>query len=808
MRKNTESEMTRLNSVMSLRNLDISKYGKVWRESRSLGNELKESRARSTELGKQLARTQAAAKYFPSLTADVKRLTTEFNESKRETVALERRWKSSLETSHAMHESFKKGREEHKKNQEAIARHRTELERLSAVEEGRARISAGKTQAKQGLGVIAATAAMVTPSVMKSADYQAIIRDIAIKGGIARTDKEDQMSASIRKDAADSGIGQNELAEAVNTLVAGGMDVADATKQARSMARFAVGQNADSTDTAKLVLALRQAGVTDQTRIEAMLGKVAVAGDLGSFEAKDMAKHFPSLMPQLTAFGMSGEHATVELSNMLQTQMKAAGSADEAAVNLANLLSKLTSADTIKKFDDNGIDFTESMQANIAKGYDPVTAFLGLVQEASVRTDPKKAKQMADLQAQIAKTQDPAAAQKMLDGYLQMAGLSEFITDRQAKQAALAALQNQKLHRENLKTIQTTNGLAKVEKDLADRRDASKQIWSEAGNAWNGVLVSFGDALRPATDLLGQFAGGVARVGSAILGSGFGKTAAVAATTAAVGVGGFKLAKGIGNIAGGALQAFRNRSVLAGGLPGTGGIVSGATGKGGILGRMIGAVTGGNGAPVFVTNWPGGGLGIPGMDGGGLGGPATGKKPGILSNLGKAASGVLGAGRAALAAPTLGAIASGGAGTLAAAGGLVTAAGAAGYGVGTIINDKLIAGTEFGDSIGRSIAKTLAFFGNQDAKDAIAAEEAFKKSEEQSALASVANPPKPAAAEKSGVAKPQQNLTFSPKIDITVHGDVKDPRRLAEELLPHMKRLMDQFTEKSARGDLFDPAHA
>lgn len=54
--------------------------------------------------------------------------------------------------------------------------------------------------------------------------------------------------------------------------------------------------------------------------------------------------------------------------------------------------------------------------------------------------------------------------------------------------------------------------------------------------------------------------------------------------------------------------------------------------------------------------------------------------------------------------------------------GPLAAAGAAGYGVGTLINKTLLEGTKAGDVIGRSIAQVLALFGNQDAKDLLAAE--------------------------------------------------------------------------------------
>ncbi|MCW5319617.1 phage tail tape measure protein, partial [Verminephrobacter aporrectodeae subsp. tuberculatae] len=487
---------------------------------------------------------------------------------------------------------------------------------------GSAKIGEGMEHLKSAVRVGAATAAAVTVPAMASANYQAIVRDIAIKGGVARTGEEASMSESIRHDATASGIDRNELAQAVNTLVGGGMKVDESVGQAKNIARFAVSQNADSTDTAKLVLALRQAGITDPKAMENALGKVAVAGDLGSFEAKDMAKHFPKLLPQMTALGMSGEQATVSLANMLQTQMKAAGSPDEAATNLDNLLSKINSEDTRKKFKDNDVDLKKSMEEAVAQGYDQVTAFLSIVEKKIVQTDPAKAERMAALQQQIAKTQDPAAAQKMLDGYLAMSELSELISDRQAKQAALAALQNKKLHDDNLKKIQTENGQAKIEKDLADRRATSLQKWNEAGQAMDEVMARIGDAIRPMTDFVAE---SLISVGSAISGwvkefPGLiaGVLGAVAAfATFKIGVATWKIGTGMIDVMRGAAMVF-----------GAGKIPGGIAGKG-VAGKMagaLGAVMGGVGTPVFVTNWPIGGFGAP--TGGGVpgGGGPDGKK--------------------------------------------------------------------------------------------------------------------------------------------------------------------------------------
>lgn len=144
---------------------------------------------------------------------------------------------------------------------------------------------------------------------------------------------------------------------------------------------------------------------------------------------------------------------------------------------------------------------------------------------------------------------------------------------------------------------------------------------------------------------------------------------------------------------------------------------------------------------------------------------------------------------------------------MAAAGGAVVAAGAVGYGIGTIINkgiDKAVqaATGNKNQTLGGLIYDKL----HPEETKAAAPQTATSPPIEAADLAKVAALPateKPAAAS----AVPQQTIAFAPKLDIKVEGDVKDPRRLAEELMPHMKRLLDQFAEKAARGDLFDPAH-
>lgn len=120
------------------------------------------------------------------------------------------------------------------------------------------------------------------------------------------------------------------------------------------------------------------------------------------------------------------------------------------------------------------------------------------------------------------------------------------------------------------------------------------------------------------------------------------------------------------------------------------------------LGGMMDGVT-----PVYVVNMQGGK---------GMGGVGAGKKGGFKP------ARKLGRWESVRAMRNVKDISKLGMGATALAGGAVLGAGAAGYGTGKLIYDNALAGTDAADVIGRSIAKALAFFGNDNAQTALTAE--------------------------------------------------------------------------------------
>ena len=71
--------------------------------------------------------------------------------------------------------------------------------------------------------------------------------------------------------------------------------------------------------------------------------------------------------------------------------------------------------------------------------------------------------------------------------------------------------------------------------------------------------------------------------------------------------------------------------------------------------------------------------------------------------------------------------------------------------------------------------------------------------------AAVMVPPK--EPEKPAPTKVDQQFQYSLSMPVTVQGDVKDPQRLAQDLMPYMQRMMADAAKQNASNQLFDEPH-
>ncbi|WP_434573113.1 phage tail tape measure protein [Pseudomonas sp. Z3-8] len=368
---------------------------------------------------------------------------------------------------------------------------------------GHQQLDAGKKGLTSSIsqGVVATGLAAIPTKV--SADYQAIIRDIAIKADVVNKPQETQLSQTVIQTSRDTGMARNDVADLVNQLVGAGMDLKQAMAYAPTAAKFAIGQGASGVDTASMIMALQQnAKITDPKVMQQALEAIAYQGQAGSFEASDMARWFPQLLASMEKNGSTGMEAVSSLGAMLQVQMKTAGGSDEAANNLKNWMEKIGSGDVVKAYKDAGIDYQGSLNTGIQKGMSTLESSFALAMKYIQATDPAKAGKMAEAQAKISKETDPEKAKAALDALEKSLRTGDLFADMQVKAALTAYSQNKSLYEQLKKDSQSSGGI--LDKNLAERRETSKQMWDELGQAVSDGMRSVGDAIRPATDAVAQ----------------------------------------------------------------------------------------------------------------------------------------------------------------------------------------------------------------------------------------------------------------------------------------------------------------
>jgi hypothetical protein len=480
---------------------------------------------------------------------------------------------------------------------------------------GHTQLDAGKQQMRSSVGqAFAASAAMAIPAKI-SADYGAIIRDIAIKANIANTPEEATLSKTVIDTSRDTGMARNQVAEVVNALVGAGMELDKAMSYAPTAAKFAVGQGSDGTETARMINALGQnAKITDPAMMQKALEAIAYQGQAGSFEAADMARWFPELLAGMGKLGITGMDSVTQLGSMLQVQMKTAGGSDEAANNLKNWMEKIGSGETVAAYKKAGIDYQGSMNTGLQSGKSTLESSFALAQKYIEATDPKKAAEMAKATAAISEQADPEKAKAMIASLESALRTGDLFVDMQVKGALTAYVQNKDLYDSLKKESASATGI--LDKNLEERRQSSAQKQSEMVQNLDDSMRAIGDAMRPVTDAVvdgvGSVARGMAKLADEsprlVTGIGLATAGLIGLSTA---MSGLKMAKGLMNIGRGSLMGNPNipQKVIVTNM--------GAGGMGG--GLDAGDLDAGDGKKRKGGKGKGGGKGVKGGGGTGFG---------------------------------------------------------------------------------------------------------------------------------------------------------------------------------------------
>ncbi|MEG2263731.1 MAG: phage tail tape measure protein [Acinetobacter sp.] len=148
--------------------------------------------------------------------------------------------------------------------------------------------------------------------------------------------KVTEMEGFVRKAAVSGGSRPQDLVQGLNTLVASNVYEFDQLKDVMTqVSRTAFSAGAEPNDIAAMAVAQKNFGLTDLSRANDQAMK---AGQLGSFELRDMARYMPDLLTQGKGAGYIGDKGYQDLLVMMQLSKKTAGTSEGAAVNLSDLL--------------------------------------------------------------------------------------------------------------------------------------------------------------------------------------------------------------------------------------------------------------------------------------------------------------------------------------------------------------------------------------------------------------------------------------------------------------------------------------
>jgi len=745
---------------------------------------------------------------------------------------------------------------------EALARHEEQLSRgplrLSLASKGMQwkadgfeRMGKSLEQGKAAVGDMATLWQALSEPVKISADYQAIVNDVAPLVGKQTAAEKKAFGDQLAEAARANGIDRDELAKATGKLASGGAHGSAILDEARLLSMFSVGQGVSAGDTAALMNALRKTsgskdGAMTPAAMQAALTSVAQLSG-GEFGAEEMAKQLPALLMEMKKLGITGQEAVVKSVALLSEQAKTTATPGDAAKSAKEVLAKLATrsatdsaeyppvpvgvlarhhlnklptqevqqdADRLQKDQREKRGQSQDLWADLDRSVNEAKRSVGDAIRPASDMAAKGLTALTDAAGSFARSSPHAVAgivgivgaisafrlAKAGVGMLRGAGefgigamLGRLKVPGSAAEAVAAAAGGeapaaggaQKVYVVNWPGEAIDAGGAGAERGNA-RKKGKKNRKARGGASGGGAAAGPGGRATG-----GAAAGGTA--GAATPAAARGKAGMLERLKQAPKVLGRLGRRSLGSL-GAAYEAYE---VLR--APGTVGDKARGLGKvggslaGGVVGAKVGALLGAFGGPV--------GAAVGGLIGGGVG-AALGAEG--IDALGKAWA----ARRKRKAAGNVGGNAASNAANNAASNEANTVIGAAGPRLG---KRSLAVSATAGLAVAGAGAALYAAMRPASKHDALSMPAAAGgAADPRAALAQAQAMAAGGTAAAGGVARGQaqaaapSNVHFSPTISVTVQGDAKDPRGFAEQLLPHLQRLLGQFQAQRQRSSLFD----
>jgi hypothetical protein len=682
---------------------------------------------------------------------------------------------------------------------------------------GQARLGSGMELGKKVWDGGKTVIDMLAKPVKAAGEFQSSVRDVAGKAKVVgNAVKEEEIATSISGAARNNGVGSNELAKGVGQMVDSGVDLDKALAFGPLLAQYSLGQKVSIDDSAKLIGSLNKVpGIQSAGEMKLALGAVAQAGKNGDMNRPQMVQELPALLQGLGKLGLTGQPALLQAIALLKQQTAKDGDPETAGKHLqarleqlrgggsdaekANALAQLKAdappsalstaqPDALETDHQQAMGQSAQLWQNLEHAMTDATRKIGDAIRPITDMAAQLATGFANVLGDVAQTFPTVTASVLgiaaAGGALAM-GVAGFRTLRGGVEVARGAFASRgrlpaalpagaEGHGTGVQQVLVTNwprperGPGSVEQARAGTTRRTPQ--SRAGGRAGGDASRRWQSLpgRRGALLAGAVPGGQARAGGFFsrMGGMIQRASPVVGkvlTRSSLAIGGLGLAYNgvqlVRTLTGEGTRRDKASSIGATVSQGIGGLVGGA------IAGPVGAVIGAGLAGAAWSKWGANVLNaMPKSLGVGISDKDKDAKPG------EAAS-----------PPAGGAVPAAGASTAAPAASTAVAA-----------SSMAIAGR-----VSNSIA-TMPL-----AAPAVSGAAASSAAGQLAALAAGGTAAVGAAAPRAAPPAAIQQ-TFNPTISVTVNGDVRDPRRIAEELMPRLRELFALQAEQQQRSALHD----
>jgi len=264
----------------------------------------------------------------------------------------------------------------------SLERVRAKEVRLQSAMEARERAQSRFSSARAGLIAPVAMLTGLGMALKGAGEFQSVLTDIGITADLSR-ERMAQIGDTLGQLAAKTGQTREEMAEGFNVMVTAGMDADRVEQVIEAVGLTATAAGAEIGEVARTMYANINNLKLDPTDALKSMDMLVAAGKAGSFELKDMAKYFPAMTAGASKLGMTGTKAVATLGAALQVAMDGAADPSQAATNMENFMNNLVAPETVKRFENAGINLEAKFKEWQAHGQDPIEEAMKLIQETT-----------------------------------------------------------------------------------------------------------------------------------------------------------------------------------------------------------------------------------------------------------------------------------------------------------------------------------------------------------------------------------------------------------------------------------------